>query len=131
MLTLGVVKKIIPAVASSNSIIAGICTNEVLKILTGCSLVMDNYLQYMGHSGIYSHTVSYEREKGCPICSSTPQTIKLRKSMKLKELVQILKEKPFDLPNPSIIDDVGNYLVPPVMKELHADKLEKTFEDLI
>ena len=47
-LTLGVAKNIIPAIASTNAIISAACTNEVVKILTGSNLKMDNYYQYMG-----------------------------------------------------------------------------------
>ncbi len=36
MLTLGVAKNIIPAIASTNSLIAGVLTGEVFKLLTGC-----------------------------------------------------------------------------------------------
>lgn len=36
MLTLGVVKNIIPAVVSTNALIAGVVTGEVFKLLTGC-----------------------------------------------------------------------------------------------
>ena len=40
----GVVKNIIPAIASTNAIIAASCATEVLKMATMCSAGMNNYM---------------------------------------------------------------------------------------
>lgn len=43
-LTAGVVKNIIPAIASTNAIVAAACTLEALKMVTMLSTGMDNYM---------------------------------------------------------------------------------------
>lgn len=62
MKTLGVVKNIIPAVASTNAIISGVCALECFKIATLCSQNLDTYMMYMGAEGAYTHTFRYEKK---------------------------------------------------------------------
>lgn len=63
MKTLGVVKNIIPAVASTNAIISGICALECFKMATLCSQNLDTYMMYMGADGVYTHTFRYEKKE--------------------------------------------------------------------
>jgi ubiquitin-activating enzyme E1 C len=44
-LTQGVVKNIVPAIASTNAVVAATCALETLKIATMCSTGMDIYMQ--------------------------------------------------------------------------------------
>ena len=48
------VKRIIPAIASTNALIAAALVVEALKIATYCGPVLNNYMMYMGQQGTHS-----------------------------------------------------------------------------
>lgn len=67
---LGVIKNIIPSVASTNAIIAGQCCNEAIKLLYDIYQFDEspNFMIYNGDEGCFSYSFTHERLPDCPVC---------------------------------------------------------------
>ncbi|KAM4721454.1 NEDD8-activating enzyme E1 catalytic subunit isoform 2-T2 [Rhinophrynus dorsalis] len=89
-LTQGVVKRIIPAVASTNAVIAAACATEVFKLATSAYMPLSNYLVFNDVDGLYTYTFEAERKDNCPACSQLPQKIQFPSSAKLQEVLDYL-----------------------------------------
>lgn len=76
-LTMGVVKNIIPAIASTNALVSAHCVTEAIKCLSGCNFHLDNYLQYMGQTGLSTQTFVFERNSNCVVCNKVKKTIEV------------------------------------------------------
>ena len=79
-LTLGVIKNVIPAIASTNSLIAAATVMEVIKIWTGFAKRLDNYFMYMGHEGLYSSTMQMDKLEKCKVCSKHVHIVKVEEN---------------------------------------------------
>lgn len=134
MLTMGVVKNIIPAVASTNAIIAAACVNEAIKFITFCSQNLNSYMMYMGSQGVHSHTFAYEQKDDCPVCTSTIRKILVTKTSTLNELIQELREGSLRLKSPSLTSATGKTLYmqkPPALEVATRPNLDKALSTLI
>jgi len=103
--TLGVVKNIIPAVASTNAVIAATCVNEVIKLLTYCSQTVNNYFLYIGNEGCYTPTFNYECNPECLVCGdqSITRMITIPHDITLEEFMDRLRTEPtLQLKKPAI-----------------------------
>ncbi|XP_069499903.1 NEDD8-activating enzyme E1 catalytic subunit isoform X1 [Ambystoma mexicanum] len=102
-LTQGVVKRIIPAVASTNAVIAAACATEVFKIATSAYIPLNNYFVFNDVDGLYSYTFEAERKDNCPACSQLPQNIQFPPSAKLQEVLDYLTTNTsFQMKSPAI-----------------------------
>lgn len=105
-LTQGVVKNIIPAIASTNAIVAAACANEALKIATQCNPPMgfdENYMMYTGDDGIYTYTYMHEKKDDCPVCGNRARRLDVDPHITLQEFIDSLAERPeAQLKKPSI-----------------------------
>ncbi|CAB9500648.1 activating enzyme E1 catalytic subunit [Seminavis robusta] len=134
MMTMGVVKNIIPAVASTNAIVSAACTNEVVKLLSFCSQTLNSYMMYMGTQSVYSHTFIYEKLEACPVCSSQVQKLTVSKSMTVNGLIQQLCSGDLRLKAPSMTSAGGSTIYmqkPPALEKATRPNLDKPLSALI
>lgn len=136
-LTQGTVKNIIPAIASTNAIIAGSCCLEALKIATNTAPSLgfeENFMSYDGTEGIYTNTFKYERKDDCAVCGNSAKPLKVDPNWTLQELLDsFATNAAAQLKKPSVrADDKSLYMdFPPQLKELTSPNLEKKLvEDL-
>lgn len=108
-LTQGVVKNVIPAIASTNAIIAGTlvcwdcfslsdmisasCCNEAFKIATSSAAYLNNYFMLIGTEGVYSYTFEHERREHCPVCGGEALEISISREWTVEQLIEMLTEK--------------------------------------
>ncbi|KAI7834893.1 hypothetical protein BX661DRAFT_175721 [Kickxella alabastrina] len=132
-LTQGVVKNIIPAIASTNAIIAAACTNEAFKLVTSCNPLLDNYLFYSGDEGIHSYSFSYEKDPNCLVCGNRKGDLTISGERTLQDLIDKLKtSRAFQLKAPTLtIGDTNLYFQnPEVLERLTRPNLEKKLREL-
>ncbi|XP_075160579.1 ubiquitin-like activating enzyme 3 [Haematobia irritans] len=101
----GVIKHIIPAVASTNAVIAAACATEVFKLATSCYDSMSNYMNFNDIDGIYTYTYAAEKSESCLACSNVPQVVNIDdpNTTTLEDLIKILCESPrFQMKQPGV-----------------------------
>lgn len=133
-LTLGVVKNIIPAIASTNAIIAAACTNEVFKIAIGTYPVLNNYMMYSGDDSIFTYTYSHSRKAMCPVCGTQVKRIKVPRWWKLHHLLDDLSTRQdIALRNPSLATATTNLYMrlPPILETQTRSNLQKPLRCLV
>lgn len=132
-LTQGVVKNIIPAIASTNAIISAACALETLKIATGCSKTLSNYLTYNGVEGLHIKVTEFVRDKDCLVCGPGV-LIELDISVTLQKFINMLEEHPRLLLSKASVTHRGKNLymqAPPVLEEMTRSNLDQLLFDLM
>ncbi|KOS18552.1 NEDD8-activating enzyme E1 catalytic subunit [Escovopsis weberi] len=135
-LTQGTIKNIIPAIASTNAIIAAACCNEAFKIATGsapCLGFENNYMMYSGNDSIYTYTFKHERKDDCPVCGREARPLEVDPDLTLQELLDSLAVRPeAQLKKPSIRAEGKTLYMqfPPSLEEQSRPNLKKSITDL-
>jgi len=123
--TQGVVKNIIPAVASTNAVIAAQCSTEAFKLATTAFDNMADYTMFTQTEGVYSYTFKCERKDDCLVCGKTRKLLDIEQDSKLTKLLEKLKEGDFQMSQPTLTAIVNG-----ATKTLYLEKIEKTHENL-
>ena len=133
-MTQGVVKNIIPAIASTNAIIAASCCNEAFKIVTNSNPFLSNYMMYSGDEGVYTYTFENEQKPDCPVCGNLAKSVTVNPDVTLQEFLDSLGERPeAQLKKPSIRSSTGTLYMrfPQSLEEQTRPNLTKKLRDLI
>ncbi|GAK67464.1 NEDD8 activating enzyme [Moesziomyces antarcticus] len=102
-LTQGVVKNIIPAIASTNAIVAAACVLEAFKIATTAAPFLNNYMMVTGNDSVYTYTFEHEKRPDCPVCGGESRTMTFKQHETVQDLIDRLGEMPdLQLTKPSL-----------------------------
>ena len=137
-MTQGVVKNIIPAIASTNALIAAACTNEAFKILTSAAPSLgfpgtDNYMMYTGDAGVYTYTFEHLRKPDCPVCKP-PTPLEIDRAWTLQMLLDSFRkheERPFEAPSLSSGGRSLYYSQPLSLAEATRPNLKRKLGELL
>lgn len=136
-LTQGVVKRIIPAVASTNAVIASVCATEVFKIASSCCQPLNNYMNFNDVEGIYTYTFEAQRREDCLVCSNKPQSLTFSENAKLQDVINYLIESAhYQMKSPGIACNQGGknktlYIqTVKSIEERTKENLKKTLKEL-
>ena len=107
--TLGVVKNIIPAIASTNAIISAQCCNEAFKFLTSCNPNMRDSAFYNGENGVLFESDDFLPLPDCPVCQVKLAHVVLERggATTLRQLGELVQEQ-FSLVSPVIMRESGS-----------------------
>ena len=128
-LTLGVIKNIIPAIASTNAIIAASTVLETVKALSLCSKLLNNNMTFFGHEGILSTSFVLEKSPRCSSCNEV-LVYKLSQKTLLGEFIEMLKEE-LNLLEPSLFNKITGYVLFARNSPESAPNLERSLGQLI
>ncbi|ORZ31115.1 hypothetical protein BCR44DRAFT_123515 [Catenaria anguillulae PL171] len=130
----GVVKNIIPAIASTNAVISAACVVEAIKLTTNCQPTLDNYMMYTGNESVYTFTFALERKPDCPVCGAGHLTIQLPRTATVLELLEVLAERPdLQLKKPSLRTQAKSIYMqkPKQLEEATRPNLDKPLAEFV
>ena len=138
-MTQGVVKNIIPAIASTNAIVAASCCNEAFKLATSTNPCLgmpgtNNYMMYTGDDSVYTYTFEHQKKDDCPVCGNLAMPLEVDANMTLGDFVDSFAERPeAQLKKPSVRSEAKTLYMqfPPGLEESTRPNLKRKLSELL
>eukprot|EP01129_Flabellula_baltica_P013963 TRINITY_DN6592_c0_g1_i1.p1 TRINITY_DN6592_c0_g1~~TRINITY_DN6592_c0_g1_i1.p1 ORF type:complete len:436 (+),score=110.57 TRINITY_DN6592_c0_g1_i1:3-1310(+) len=133
-LTQGVVKRIIPAIASTNAVISASCASEAFKYAVKCGSSLKNYMMYSGSDGLYTSTIAYEKNQDCLVCGRAERSMEIPSTMTVSEfIVELSENESIQLSKPSLSSASSSiyFQQPPTLEKQLRPNLEKPLSDFV
>ena len=134
-LTQGVIKNIIPAIASTNAIVAAQCCTEAFKIATQLAPELRNSMRFNALYGLFAPTETYQRNPDCPVCGTERRSLTVPRVKLLEDFLADLAEHPsYQLKEPSVrtATDATLYMrTPPALERQTAPNLKRQLGALL
>ena len=132
-LTQGVVKNIIPAIASTNAIIAAACVLEAFKFATTSAPYLNNYMMFTGNDSVYTYTFEHEKRPDCPVCGGEARTMAFGADDTVERLIEQLGDlADLQIKKPSL--SLGGkplyFQAPPQLEEATRPNLQKKLSEV-
>eukprot|EP00049_Salpingoeca_infusionum_P004734 m.82948 g.82948 ORF g.82948 m.82948 type:complete len:431 (-) comp12706_c0_seq2:1288-2580(-) len=136
-LTQGVVKNIIPNVASTSAVIAAACANEAFKLASSCCSSLSNYFLFNDLDGVAVSVQEFCKSEECLVCATAPIECPCSLDMSLTQLREHLADAPFRMEAPGITTRTAEgknktlYLpAPPALEKATRKNLDASLSDL-
>ena len=134
-----VLRRTIPAVASSHAVVAGMMVLEAFKYASGVGSTRDNFCMHSAADGLYTHAFELARRDDCAACSSRPVRRSLSALTTLAQLLALLRDDPeLQLASPSLRRQCSDgswrslYFPPPSpLAQATRPNLERTLQELL
>lgn len=130
-LTMGVIKNIIPAIASTNALVSAACVNECVKILTGCNYRLKNASYCYGQTRMNISQQCDQQKADCLVCSrGKAKVFTVKPTQKLQEFLDQITAD-LTLQGPTISHGNNTLCSRGFLGKGIEFKLELTWEELI
>ena len=132
--TMGVIKNIIPAIASTNALAAAAAVHEAFKLASDAAPAIKNCLMYNGEEGSFVSTQQYLKNPNCTVCGIPNVDMNVSGDLTLQGVFDMLADNVmYQLKAPGASGDNGPlYVRSPKMLETALRKnLELPLSELI